>query len=359
MGYSIILRDDGHPGGVVARCWPAQSVLAALACITVGLGCRDANPVYGLEGELLDPDAAAVDGRGGADHTAADTPWQPDVNPIRADAAVLPVDVVIADASAAPDTGSRDTSTSDMRGVDDGSTDVGIAATPPDYCKALPALTIAPTLDGVIDGALVLHPLPESAWYPIRSPQAPAEERAAIAAAWRPDGLYVFARVTDPNVVATRSSAFYCEDAVEVFFDGDGRYTSAPRYDDPGTRQFVVAAPRGSSPEGRAEVYREAERLGLASATLFRSTPIPGGYAVEGFVPLMALGLGSTAKLAAGGRVGLDFQINVARQSNAGTESSCQSLLPGVYILRLGGTGCGRPACDVGAFCTPVLEPPR
>jgi hypothetical protein len=224
-------------------------------------------------------------------------------------------------------------------------------AAPPDFCSTVPALPQAPVIDGVVECGLALRPVGTQWSGP--SP-APTDHHAEYAVAWRPDGLYFFVRVTGPGrLPAPSADGSYCGDSVELFVHRDGKPTMPPKYDDPGTGQFVIAAPpTDTAPSRRADFYVMTHRPW--TATSYGAFPFPGGYTVEAFFTGADLGLAAWS-LAAGGTVGLDVSFNVSWPDSR--PSAC-GIRWGQFVLHQTGTGCpGMPACDVGAFCTARLTP--
>ncbi|HEY5146538.1 MAG TPA: hypothetical protein VII82_07210 [Polyangiaceae bacterium] len=130
-----------------------------------------------------------------------------------------------------------------------------------DYCAALPPLSAAPIIDGVLDCGPALVAIAPVDWNgPPPLPPFPPGNSAELAAAWRPDGLYVFVSVTTPAAFSAEAAdpVFYGA-GVELFVDDDGVYASAPTYDNPGAIQLVVAAPPDATTTGRrAEGFRNA-----------------------------------------------------------------------------------------------------
>jgi hypothetical protein len=222
----------------------------------------------------------------------------------------------------------------------------------PDYCNGFPALGSVPVLDGEIDCALTLAPVVSARW---TGPGVlPSDISAQYAAAWYPNGIYVYIDVTDPTrEPAPDPNNPYCGDGVEIHLDNDGLFSSAPRYDNPGTIQLVAMAPMNDT-ESRSvgSMYRDTNRLGDWNPTRFATYPRPGGYRLEAMVTAEDLGL-TTWDLMVAGRIGFDLSINVS-----GTPSGCGTRL-GQYFLRIytaGSAPCrGEPHCDVRAFCTPEL----
>jgi hypothetical protein len=112
-----------------------------------------------------------------------------------------------------------------------------------DYCLQLPALAQAPALDGVLDCGPTLIDLPALGWNSSQS--MPSDTHARYAAAWRPDGLYFYVEVDDPLRLSALASDVdpWCGDGVELYADADGKFYSAPDFDDPGTMQLLAVAP--------------------------------------------------------------------------------------------------------------------
>jgi hypothetical protein len=239
------------------------------------------------------------------------------------------------------------------------------AAPAPDYCSVLPALASAPVLDGVLEPGLTLRELVPVAWIgPGAAP--PAGQSARYAAAWRPDGLYAYVEVVDPSRVPAPSSQFrWCGDGVEVYVDDDGSFASPPAYDDPGTRQIIVAAPTdATTPVQGGEAWcsscGDTVPTELPGAALV-AVPRRDGYAIEALV--VASDLARTSwTLAAGRRVGFDLAVNVS--TPAPTNDACvfdgtsRGSDLGQYFLSATSAGAIFPFDHVQAFCTPALLPP-
>lgn len=255
--------------------------------------------------------------------------------------------------------GEPDDTPSEDAGSDAASATCPIAA-PADYCASLPRLPDAPVLDGVVDCGLTLSAFAPAGWYAIGGAPVPAGFATRYAAAWRPDGLYVYLEVDDANLYPADivPALLYCGDAAEIYVDADGTFDAPPAYDTMGTRQFLARAPdQGDAQETTGEVFRQQVRLGAWREAGFSTWTRPGGYALEAFIEAEDLGL-STWSLAAGGSIGLDLGVNVSTVD--GSTSDCDVRL-GQYFLRdvasLVDPCLGRPYCDVGGFCTPTLSP--
>ena len=229
-----------------------------------------------------------------------------------------------------------------------------------DYCAALPPLSAAPMIDGVLDCGPALVAIAPVDWNgPPPLPPFPPGNSAELAAAWRPDGLYVFVSVTTPAAFSAEAAdpVFYGA-GVELFVDDDGVYASAPTYDNPGAIQLVVAAPPDATTTGRrAEGFRNAADEGPWASTQFGAFPSPTGFVLEGFIVAADIGLASWT-LAAGGTIGFDVSIDVSFTTAAMTGP--QGHRVGQYFLHVeapvgDAATSTTPYQDPRAFCTPSL----
>jgi hypothetical protein len=234
----------------------------------------------------------------------------------------------------------------------------GAPCTPPtpaslDVCTGVGAMSTAPVIDGVLDCGIPLWPMPVVV---TAGPGViPSGVQASIAAAWRPDGLYLFVRVTGAG--ATRTPAptgdpAWCGDAIELFVDHDGVFPSAPDYNNPGTIQLVTIAPASTSqPTSVGEMFRDESDLGPWKGK-FVSVATSDGFTTEAFVAAADLGL-TTWSLSAGGTIGLDVSIDLGSPAEP---ASCPRLGQFTIQVPQGTNGGCAAACDVGEFCTPGLE---
>jgi hypothetical protein len=224
-----------------------------------------------------------------------------------------------------------------------------VVRTVADECTELPALPVAPFIDGLPECGLPLYvALPENFDGDASAPDAVA----SYGVAWRRDGVYFFVRVTDPTAVPpSPSEPASSGDGVELYLDADGALTAPPAYDDPGTRRFVIAAPStAANPEARAEVWAGNVELATAwTSSAFRAYPKSFGYVVEAFVTARDLGLKSMA-LAAGKSIAWDLAVNVSYPTTTQTGTSGHRL--GRYFLR---GGAPSPETNASAFCRPTL----
>lgn len=224
-----------------------------------------------------------------------------------------------------------------------------------DYCSVLPPLPASPQIDGELDCGVALRPNPAAHWLGGARQDPPSDHRSEVAVGWRPDGIYVYVRVYEPELDPARSDdAVFDGDAVEIYVDDDGRFGSAPAYDGEGTRQFVAAAPEASATSRWGRVYRDMVDIGSWDVDSFVAVSTGDGYAVEAFVRMDQLGRPDRL-LGAGERVGFDLGVNISRDSNRQGNRGDDYL--GQYFLRVASSGAPWPFENVSAFCTPELLP--
>lgn len=247
------------------------------------------------------------------------------------------------------------------------------AAPVDDYCAALSSLPIAAAIDGELDCDLRLQPIETG-----EQASVPIDHVASVAAAVRPDGLYVFVEVRGAAPVpASEGEPSYCGDAVELFVDADGRFDGAGHYDGPGTMQFIVAAPADEGAPGpvRAERYAGGTSQGLWVSDQLAVHRDATGYTVEALIRAADLGLWTWAPA---GQLGFDIAIDVSvpqagpgatidagseveMEVDGGSASTSDPECSGrrvQYALRVGppaGDCGGEPWCDARAFCAPEL----
>ncbi len=230
---------------------------------------------------------------------------------------------------------------------------VGCAASKDlDYCSQLPRLVSAPAIDGTLECGLVLSPMQPLGW---KSADAAPDKHANYAAAWHPDGLYVYVEVHGPSVAThPAGEPIFCGDAVELYVDADAETDDAGSYDAIGTMQFVVAAPSGDAPPD-AWRFKQGESQGAWISPSLRATQLPDGYSVEALITGPDVGLWQWLPE---GRLGFSLAIDVASaQPNLPNREGCTSK-SGQFFLRLAdprGTCPGEPWCDAAAFCTAAL----
>lgn len=261
------------------------------------------------------------------------------------------------DAALASDAAQADAAHSDAQAT--GDEDGGIE--PPscipsaidDYCFQLPSLAAPAVIDGILDCGLPLLPLAPVGWN--GTDALPAWHSAAIAVAWRSDGLYFYAEVRGQTPTPhPAGQPIWCGDAVQLYVDADGLVNPGGSYDAPGAVQFIIAAPSepGATPEAERFVRGASQGTWMTSA--LQVLTLSDGYAVEVFVTAADLGLPSWSPQR---QLGLNVAIDVA---GSGSEPTLRcGLQLGQYFLQVapqrGGSCNGEPWCDTRAFCTPEL----
>jgi hypothetical protein len=225
---------------------------------------------------------------------------------------------------------------------------------PWDYCSTVPALPAPPVIDGVLDCGPALGATAPVGW--TGASALPAGNSAFVAAAWRPDGLYVFVEVVTPAVVPPDpgSPPFYGSGA-EIYVDY--KVPSSSTYDNPGAIQLVAAAPSTASPATVGEAYRNASDQGpwapSSGPAGFGSFATPTGFVLEAFVVARNLGLSAWSP-SSGTQIGFDVAVNVSYPSAQTTGS--QGHRAGQYFFHVGAPPVGAPYADPRSFCVPTLQ---
>ena len=236
---------------------------------------------------------------------------------------------------------------------DAGCTDPGATL---DYCQQIGALPSPPVIDGRLDCGVALRSVGHAGW--TDGDASTPDVTAEYAVAWRPDGLYFFVRVHDPNRIPADlgTPAFY-GDGVELFVDNDATYDDAPNYDAIGTRRIVAVAPtNGTTPVSRGEIFAPlVSGLPVVWRGDFNAYPTSDGYVVEAFVAAADLGL-QTWRLSAGGDVGLNLGIDVSFANAASSGTAGHRL--GEFFAHFGNGTAVAPTDDTSAFCKPTLLAP-
>jgi hypothetical protein len=255
--------------------------------------------------------------------------------------------------------------------LDAGASDAGDlhdgAVTPPacapaqveDHCARIPLLDAPPVIDGEIDCGAQLVPLPPAGWNGVQP--MPEEHHTQLAAAIRPDGLYLYVEVQSGEAPRPHPPGSYidCGDAVEIYVDADALIDPHGKYSTPGTMQFIIAAPSPAAPVAiEALRFVAGQNQGAWSSPNVRTRLLATGYAVEAFITAADLDL--TAWMPSE-RIGFDIAIDVG--APAETPDLVCGLQLGQYFLRTGerdddadgGICGGKPWCDTRAFCTPKI----
>jgi Carbohydrate family 9 binding domain-like len=343
---------EPHPCDYNRRVMHRPSRLAPILvpCLLLGSGCSldrggsaSAEPP---DAGSITPDAADDTSYDVADDWAtvpeADAPSD-DVSPPPSDA---PQDVV------ATDTGTDATQLPDV-------IDGPITACWPDTtapCDALPRLDFDPVIDGFRDDDCAAPLFASSDWVWIAGVDGKdTTTTARFAAARVPSGVWFFVEVNDEDVLPAANAAVYEADAVEVYVDTDGEFTNK-HYDEPGTVQLVIAAPRTTDPSGSARVWRyiEMEDQGphlMSSAGAFTTG---NGYVIEMIVRPGDVGMPTPTF--SNDKIG--FNVAVDTCDADGLAEPCTSRT-GQLLFHCPTNGAGNcsahPADQTGAFCTPSL----
>ncbi len=230
------------------------------------------------------------------------------------------------------------------------------------YCNQLTQLETTPTIDGVLEPTLSLQPLvPEGFQYATgNGPEyqsIPDGVSAEFAVAWLTDGLYFFVDITDPDrQPPEQDQSAYHGDGIELYVDHDASFAPAGFYDDPGTRQFIIAAPATNTTDSsRAETYLTFGSIGDFMGSWI-STPRQGGFVVEAYIRAADLGL-QTWTLSEGAPVAFDLSHNVSYPDGTIGEDGHRL---GQYFLKIADSPTGElsdyPYNNSGVFCVPGLE---
>jgi hypothetical protein len=226
-------------------------------------------------------------------------------------------------------------------------------------CDSIPPLPSAPAIDGKLEPGLAIY-----SWLDAGASNVPSGIGASFSLAWRPDGLYFFATVTDPTRDPAAPGALtYCGDGVELIVDDDGVIDHPPAYDQPGTMQLIVAAPSDDvTPARRGQRFffsgtsTDSTDLGAWTSTRFIAVPTANGYAVEALVVASDLDLPAWA-LAPGGKIGWDVSLNIGGPEDAGIDA-CTTRSQQVHFHVAASGACTAPYCNASALCVPTLGGP-
>jgi hypothetical protein len=232
----------------------------------------------------------------------------------------------------------------------------------PEACAPPVRLAAAPEIDGVVDAALTLAPLPVAGWSgPGSAP--PPRHRASYALGWRDDALYLVVAVTDAHALPPAADhEVWCGAGVELYVDHDGAYRDPDRFDDAGAVQVTVAAPPAGAAARRAQRFCAGCTAAGPTATRAEAVAaraVDGGYVAEILVTAAELGLPSWP-LGPGSRVGFDVAINVSTDARPGT--ACVANTPDQHGARLGqyflkvGPASASPFETYQAFCGATLS---
>lgn len=257
------------------------------------------------------------------------------------------------------DSNSETDSTSDTSpGTDDTETNTDQELLP--YCRALPALSKQPTIDGILENGFELEYIVPVGWGNESVPM-PEEYEMSYVAAWYNTGIYFFLEVVDPDRNPAEESDFlYMGDSVEIYVDHDGVYsTLPPNYDAIGTRELIITAPANNfspSTDGQIRSPSGVEYVDI-TGNIWTSIPTDTGYAVEILVIAENLGL-EELDFIAGDTIGFDLSHNVSFPlGETGDDGNRLSQ----YYLKIREPAQGNeydfPWRNESVFCTATLLP--
>jgi hypothetical protein len=221
-----------------------------------------------------------------------------------------------------------------------------------DFCSKLPKLPAMPSIDGALECGLTLRALEPLGWN--GAGPLPAKS-ASYAAAWRPEGLYIYVQVAEQPVAShPNDQPLYCGDAVELYVDGQSAADDDAGMYGMGTMQFVIAAPSQNATMEAAR-FSNGVPQGAWVSNNFRTASTPDGYSVEALITAADLGLWQWTP---SDRIRFSIAIDVA--GAAGDAKLHCGLQAGQYFLKVSDPtpSCkGEPWCDVRAFCSAGLLP--
>jgi hypothetical protein len=224
-----------------------------------------------------------------------------------------------------------------------------VQSTGEDFCSNLPKLPGAPKIDGVLECGLALRPVEPLGW---NGAGPPPSKLASYAAAWRPEGLYLYVHVSEqPLAPHPGDQPLFCGDAVELYVDAQQADDDAGTYG-MGAMQFVIAAPTPSSMMEAAR-FSNGVPQGAWISSNFHTISTPDGYSVEALITAADVGLWQWTPNA---RIRFSIAIDIA--GAPGDAKLRCGLQAGQYFLKVSGAtaGCkGEPWCDVRAFCSAGL----
>ncbi len=233
----------------------------------------------------------------------------------------------------------------------------GTAPIANDPCQSIPPLDHEPVIDGTLECGLGLFTMPMISW----SGDAPIPNvTTRVAFAYRPTGLYFYVQVDKgPGLYPPPHDLglLYCGDAIELFVDSDGQLANGPAYDEPGTRQFLVAAPVDAQHPSTYGGLRSPGPVTFWFTPAILAVARPDGWALEGMISARDMAVTSW-NLAAASHIGLDVAVDLG-QPDPVDGGSCGRRL-GQYVMREASipTSSGRrgPAVNAFALCSTTLS---
>jgi hypothetical protein len=190
-----------------------------------------------------------------------------------------------------------------------------------DYCAQLPALTHPPQIDGIVECGLTLAPVKPVG---VRGLTDAPNQSASYAAAWSPQGLYVYVEVHGSAAAPhPPDQPIFCGDAVELFVDSDAKFDDTGAYKTNGTMQFVVAAPApGAAGAMDAQRFVQGKPQGAWVTPALRVSARSDGYSVEALIGGADLGLWQWSPMTQ-----LGFSIGRRRSEPIGVRRTSRPIL--------------------------------
>lgn len=222
------------------------------------------------------------------------------------------------------------------------------------HCKEIRPLDSAPVIDGEMDPGMYLEEVIPVGWG--GADPIPDGVSAHYAVGWRPDGLYFFVNIRDPDRNAALAEDHpWMGDAFEIFVDHDAIYETAPPLFDPvGTRQFFVGAPSDETSDADRGEVRFPDEYSVWPGSWI-AVPTSYGYNVEAFITASDLEL-TAWSLSVGDQVGIDLGHDVSVPSG---EVGIDGNRLDQYFLKLlddpQGDDNDFPFNNEAAFCTSTL----
>lgn len=230
------------------------------------------------------------------------------------------------------------------------------------YCDKLHLLSDPPIIDGLVDGSLPLQPIvPQAFRFHADNPEPykslPAGVSMSYAAAWRPDGLYFFLDIVDPNYVPAPDTANeWAGDGAEIYVDHDAVFAPPGSYDALGTNSFIFEAPPVSGDLGIAAGYYTPYARQGDFAGQWISQKTPSGYVVEAFIAASDLGMESWT-ISVESSLAFDLGHNVSFPEESTATSDFNRL--GQYFLQVADpftdVEADYPFYNSAVFCTPEI----
>ncbi len=227
------------------------------------------------------------------------------------------------------------------------------------HCDSIRPLEDAPVLDGHLDPGMYLEEVTPVGFRATEMPPPdfPQGHEMHFAIGWRPNGLYFYVEIIDPDYnPALDADQVWMGDAVELFVDHDAVFeTEPPFFDSVGTRQFFVASPSNDGTNSQRAEWRIPVGYYFEWEDGWIGVPTENGYAVEAFIDRVLLGLDAWS-LSAGQRVGIDLAHDISLPPG---QTSVDGNRLGQYFLQIADPPTGNdedyPFNNEAVFCVATL----